>query len=129
MTMRRHHTEITPATLEYMKTISITQYFNGIRSYNATVLAMEQALRVMELSKQGHLIVEDGQIVTPSYVYDVEDTSINVCLELGSNCHAFITGCARDDQNRAYVTKRDVMSYFDGLKIYKVLAIKSLMEH
>ena len=129
MIMRRHRIEITSATLEYMKTISITQYFNGIRSYNATVLAMEQALRVMELSKQGHLIVEDGQIVTPSYVYDVEDTSINVYLELGSNCRAFITGCTRDDQNRAYVTKRDVRSYFDGLKIYKVLAINSLMEH
>lgn len=125
---RRQRTEITPATLEYMKTISITQYFNGIRSYNATVLAMELALRAMELSKQGHLIVEDGQIVTPMYVYEVDDTSISVLMELGSNCYAWIAGCTRDEQNRTYATKKDVRSYFDGLEIYKVLAIKSLME-
>lgn len=125
---RQQRTKITPATLEYMKTISITQYFNGIRSYNATVLAMELALQVMELSKQGYLIVEDGQIVTPSYVYKVEETSIGVYLELGSNCYAWITGCTRDDQNRTYATKQDVRSYFDSLNIYKVLTIKSLME-
>ena len=91
------------------------------------MLAIDLANRVMEESQKGHLIIEDGELVTPVYSISVEDGAFSLYIELSKSVKAWIVGCERDDQNRTYTTKTAVREYFSKLKIYRVVSITGLI--
>ncbi len=104
------------------------EWFSNQRSYEAGVLSVQLANRIMELTgKTGYMI--DGDVIHTGPVFTLESSHGGCCtltLRLGKNSTASYW-CTTDMDYKIYLTKKEVREGFSKVRIVPASAILKLI--
>lgn len=98
--------------------------FDGVRSYNAFLYAIEVFEQLERMQQEGYVFIDGYKPIEDFFFVD------KVNLEAGTkknNCRMIVVGCTFGGENfdKPYMTKSEIDDYTRKLKIIKPSDIKS----